>query len=102
MQGQSTQLDCSVQPEQLLHFYRASWDKSGIPIQTTSEEERSRYSINPANLSLVINDVQLDDTSDQYHCVLTVVDPNSNGMLNTYNYHDTLEKNNISLVVLGE
>lgn len=80
-------------------YYSARWDRSGKPILTRSED---RYSITATDLSLVINKLQLNDTSDDYHCIVTVTDPNSVGLQQTYDYHDTLARNNISLVVLGE
>ena len=98
MQGESIQLHCSIQPGRLSQYYSASWDRSGEPIHTSSGD---RYSINPTNLSLVIKKLHLNDTSDDYHCIVTVTDPNSRHM-QTYDYHDTLARNNISLVVLGE
>ena len=101
LKGESTQLNCGIQSGRLLQQYRATWDKSGKIIYdqiSPPPQGFNRYSLNPSNLSLIINEVQLTDTSNQYHCLLTVRDPQSQ---NTYKYKRLL-KHNISLVVLSK
>ena len=101
--GRSVQLDCRIAPGNLLQQYYVSWDISGQTIYRTTPNGPpqfvdNRYSHNPSNLSLIISDVQLSDASTQYHCVLSVVDPNTM-IERTYNI---LENFDISLNVLGK
>ena len=103
MEGESTELACGIQPGQLLQQYHATWDMSGMIIydQQRPPQGTSRFGLNPSNLSLVISRLQLNDSSDQYHCILSVFDLTLNGK-ETYDYRTNLERHNISLVVLGK
>ena len=101
------QLDCGVPPGALLEYYYVNWVVSAARrsiyqtvFNNLSRKLNDRYSLNPSNLSLIINNVQLEDASDQYHCVLSVVDPNPM-YEQTYTYSATVDYN-ISLVVLGK
>ena len=62
-ESERIQLDCGIQPGCMLQQYRAFWEKSGQPINL----KLSRYSLNQTTLSLIIEDLQLNDTDDQYH-----------------------------------
>ena len=80
-----------------------TWSISGRVIYHTSpgsspEILDDRYVLVPSNLSLIINNVQLSDASENYLCVLSVADPNSANLRD----YDVLRNIDISLVVLGE
>ena len=81
-----------------------SWDKSGSIIARTTltsptpEFTDGRYDLNRSSLSLIIDSVRLDDASDAYHCVLSVVDP----MTDLEHTYSMLRMTNVSLVVYGK
>ena len=102
--GESVQLDCPISPGALLQQYYVSWDESGTGIYHTRAYQPSpvvidnRYDLNRSTLSLIINDVRLEDASDMYHCVIRVVAPETT-MEYSYNNLRTVP---ISLVVYGK
>ena len=103
--GKQVQLNCTIPPGRLIQQYYVTWDRSGRTIYQTRHNNpplrlSNRYSVNPSDLSLIIDDVQFEDASDEYHCVYTVVDPNPNTML-SYAY-TTMQLRDIQLVVLGK
>ena len=103
--GQQVQLRCPISPGALIRQYFVTWSISDRAIYRTEPNEdpqtnSERYDLNPSNLSLIINSVQLEDASNQYRCVLTVLDPNSPSR-QTLSYN-TLRNVDIPLRVLGE
>ena len=93
--GEQVQLKCAIPPGQLIQQYSVTWDRSERIIDTTNDD---RYSVNASDLSLIINNVRLSDTSDEYHCVFTVRDPNG---MDSRSY-ETMQDRDIPLVILGE
>lgn len=108
----SIQIDCGIPPGRLIQQYFIIWYKDGEEILRQNMPDRSlrtkpggHYSLNASTLSLVINGVREDDSSDRYRCELTVVDPNSQSdqsSSGTTLSYDILRNNFITLVVLGE
>ena len=102
---EEVQLHCAIDPGMLIQQYFVTWYKSDDVIYKISSNgyittNSERYSHNPSNLALVISDVEMDDTSNNYHCVLEVVDPLSPGGENpSYNVLKTID---IPLRVLGK
>ena len=101
--GESVQLDCPISPGALLQQYYVSWDESGTGIYRTQAQSSpvmidNRYNLNRLTLSLIINDICLEDASDMYHCVIRVVDPET---MMEYSYNN-LRTVPISLVVYGK
>ena len=100
-------MQCGERPGTALQYYFVTWiNGAGQMIYETrhNESPRSaepRFRLNPSTLALVINDVQLSDAHEKYHCVLRVVDPQSTGMSMEREYPLT-RIHNISLIVLGE
>ena len=102
-QSQPVQLNCAISPGNLLQQYFVTWYKADdiiyrFNVDGSVDGDLERYSHNPSNLALIISNVGLDDASDNYHCVLTVVNPRT-GDSESY---DILRNLNIRLVVLGK
>ena len=102
---EEVQLDCTIDPGRLIQQYFVTWYKSNDIIYETNSNgvvttnlDPERYSHNPSNLALIINDIEVDDTSDNYHCVLGVVNPLSGET----DHYDVLRTINIPLRVLGK
>ena len=103
--GERVKLNCSVPPGRLIQQYYVTWDRSGRTIYRTRlnkppETLDNRYSVNPSDLSLIINNVRLEDTSDKYHCVFTVVDPQPD--VHFSDAYTTMQSSDIQLIVLGK
>ena len=107
--GETARLQCGIQPGALLGQYFARWFNGTTrrtlynyptPSQRLVNPESPRYTIDPSNLSLMIDNVQLNDSLGNYRCELGVVDPRSPGRM-TYIYTQTTG-HNIGLEVVGE
>ena len=99
--GEPVQLNCIISPGQLLQQYSIMWDRAGTVIYRSRDSPPTvddRYSIDPLDLSLIIDNVQLEDANEAYHCGLTVADPN---VMQTYEYTN-LQFYDIQLIVLGK
>ena len=98
VKGKRVQIDCGVLPGKLLQQYTINWYKSTQMIVTSNVPIDNHYALDPSSLSLIINNVTEADTDARYQCELTVRDPQTQ---QTYNYNDVLERNFITVVVLG-
>ena len=99
--GEQVQLHCIISPGQLIQQYSITWERDEIAIYRSRDSPPTldnHYSVDPSDLSLIINNVQLEDASAAYQCRLTVADPN---IMQTYEYTN-LQFYNIQLIVLGE
>ena len=102
--GGTAVLDCVITPGALLHHYYVIWRNGSrnlfeqpLPSVRNSTIPNSvdpRYRLDPMNLSLIINNVQMSDSFNSYYCDLHVQDPRG---MTTYKYDIAL---NISLIVL--
>lgn len=102
--GQRVQLNCAISPGNLKQQYFVTWYRSDERIYQIQKDGRiyntaERYSHNPSNLALIIRNVELNDTADDYHCVLSVVDPKTQM---TDSYASILRNIDIRLFVLGK
>lgn len=95
-----------IPPGRLLQQYYVTWYRSGTQtvIYRTRRNDspqalNDRYSVDPSDLSLIIDDVQLEDTNEHYHCLYTVFAPNV--MMQSYDYLNLLLYD-IELHVLGK
>ena len=98
VKGERVQIDCGVLPGKLLQQYTINWYKSTQMIVASNVPIDNHYALDPSSLSLIINNVTVADTDARYKCELTVRDPQTQ---QTYNYNDVLERNFITVVVLG-
>ena len=99
--GERVQLNCVISPGRLIEQYSITWDRSETIIYRSRDSPPTlddRYSVDPFDLSLIIDNVQLEDASEEYHCSLTVADPN---IMQTYMYGN-LPFYDIQLRVLGK
>lgn len=99
--GEQVRLNCVIPPGQLIQQYFVTWDRAGRAIYQSSNSPPTiddRYSIDPSSLSLIIENVQLEDASEEYHCVFVVSDPN---VMQTHMYTNLLSYD-IQLTVLGK
>ena len=83
MLGDRVILQCPIEPGALLQQYSVRWMKDNTPIAEYNPQDLmtandSRYKIDRANYSLIIDSVTINDTSADYQCDLTVVNPLSN------------------------
>ena len=82
MSGDKVVLLCPVQPGALLQQYSVRWKKDNSAITdydpwSVLTAIDSRYNINRANYSLIINSVTINDTSADYKCELRVMNPST-------------------------
>ena len=99
--GEQVQLNCVISPGQLIQQYSITWERAGTAIHRSRKSPPTlddHYSVDPSDLSLIIDNVQLEEASAAYQCRLRVVDPNT---MQTYDYTN-LQFYNIQLIVLGE
>ena len=101
--GERVQLNCIISPGKLIKQYFIKWERTTQTIVSTRNllpPLDDRYSVDPSDLSLIIDDVELEEASDAYQCRLTVEDPNT---MQTYEYNNLQSNNNnIQLIILGE
>ena len=100
--GERVQLNCVISPGQLIQQYSITWERAGIAIVSSRNSPPAlddRYSVYPSDLSLIIDNVQLEEASEAYRCRLTVADPNT---MQTYDYNTDSQFYNIQLIALGE
>ena len=104
IRDEQVKLNCVIPPGRLLQQYDVTWYRSGTAIYQTRRKssprtENDRYSVDPSDLSLIIDNVMLEDANEEYHCVYTVFDPNVR--MQSYNY-ESLQSYDIELCVLGK
>ena len=78
--GDRVVLPCPIQPGALIQYYSVIWLKENSIIaqvhkQNVSTVDDSRYNIDRATYSLIIDPVNINDTSTRYGCDLFVTDP---------------------------
>ena len=78
--GDRAVLPCPIEPGALLQQYSVRWMKGNTPIaeynpQDVMTADDSRYKIDRANYSLIINSVTINDTCVDYKCELSVLNP---------------------------
>ena len=80
-------INCRIKPGKLRQYYSVRWmNGTSTIITSTSPPESPRYQLND-NFSLIINDIQLVDSSTSYRCTVTIDDPNIPGTSNrVYNH----------------
>lgn len=112
--GETARLQCGIQPGALAGQYFARWfigtnertlynyPSPSLRLADPSQEisESPRYTIDPKDLSLMIGNVQRNDSLESYRCEVGVEDPRSPGRV-TYTYELTMSYN-IALKVVGE
>ena len=81
MSGERVVLHCPIQPGAFLQQYSVRWMKGGIPIanvnnaQNVMTADDSHYQIDRGRYSLIISSVNVNDTSTDYQCDLSVLNP---------------------------
>ena len=112
--GETARLECGIQPGALAGQYFARWfngtsertlynyPSPSVRLADPSLEmsESPRYTINPSDLSLMIDNVQRNDSLERYRCEVGVEDPRS-PIRARYTY-DLTTGYNIALQVVGE
>ena len=112
--GETARLQCGIQPGALAGQYFARWfnGTSGrilydypSPSQRSANpslerSENPRYTIDPSDLSLMISNVQRNDSFESYRCEVGVEDPRGPGRM-TY-FYELTSNYNIGLKVVGE
>ena len=84
MSGDRVILQCPIQPGSLLQQYSVTWMKDNTAIAEATNPESvttvddARYKIDRATYSLIIDSVNINDSSSNYNCELSVVNPMTN------------------------
>ena len=83
MSGDRVVLPCPIQRGALLEQYSVVWKKGDTTIveATNPQDVRAaepQYNINRATYSLIIDSVNINDTSSGYRCELSVTNPITN------------------------
>ena len=83
MSGDRVVLPCPIQPGALIQYYSVIWLKENSIVaevhrQNIVTADDSRYNIDRATYSLIIDPVNINDTSTRYGCDLFVTDPITN------------------------
>ena len=82
--GDRVVLQCPIQPGALLEYYSVKWMRGNILIAQRTRNPHgvstvdSRYSIDTTSYSLVIDNVNDNDSSTNYRCALFVTNPLTN------------------------
>ena len=82
--GDKVILHCPTQPGALLNYYSVIWLKDNVAIAEVRNLHsiigtiHSQYSINMTSYSLVIDDANVNDSSNNYQCDLSVTIPRTN------------------------
>ena len=81
--GDRIVLQCPIQPGALIKYYAVEWMKGDILIAEARNPHDivtmdSRYSIDTKSYSLIIDNVNSNDSSTDYWCTLFVTNPNTN------------------------
>ena len=81
--GERVTLHCPIQPGALLQQYTVRWKKDETTIAELTNSMRvvtiddSRYQIDRATYSLIIDPVNISDTNSNYQCEIFVTNPQS-------------------------
>ena len=75
--GDRVVLPCPIQPGAFIQYYSVEWsiEKSTVVRRNTVTADDSRYNIDRATYSLIIDPVNINDTSTRYGCQLFVINP---------------------------
>ena len=79
--GDRVVLPCSIQPGAFIQYYSVVWSikrENSIVVRVDTQNiqfDDSRYNIDRATYSLIIDPVNINDTNTHYGCVLYVIDP---------------------------
>ena len=76
--GDRVVLPCPIQPGALIQYYSVDWYKeSSHHKRVTLTIDDSRYNIDRAIFSLIIDPVNINDTSTRYKCQVFVTNPHT-------------------------
>ena len=89
--GSSPVIHCSFLPGLLTEYYEVMWYRGVSLLDTASVESRFKET---DNLTLTIQDVNLEDASDSYYCELFIRDPQTDVVRSGLGY-------DVSLTVYG-
>ena len=84
--GDRVILQCPIQPGVLIRQYSVRWVKEDTLIaeitnpQSVMAADGSRYKIDRATYSLIIDSVNINDTSSGYKCEVSVMNPLTNAL----------------------
>ena len=78
--GDRVVLPCPIQPGALLQSYSVIWMEDSVEIANsqTGRITNSRYGINGTTFALIIDPVNVNDTSSSYQCQVFVTNPITN------------------------
>ena len=65
-------------PGRLRQYYSVRWWNGSVPLAASSPAQLSDYQLHD-NFSLTIIDIQLSDSSANFHCMVTIVDTQAPG-----------------------
>ena len=86
MSGDRVVLQCPIQPGALLQQYSVRWVKEDTLVaeatnpQSVRTVDDARYKIDRATYSLIIDSVNINDTSSNYQCELSVANPQTDSL----------------------
>ena len=100
MSGDRVVLPCPIQPGALLEQYSVIWKKGDTRIVDPQDTRTAepRYNIDRATYSLIIDSVNINDTSSGYQCEVSVTDP----LTNAVNVLQLSSEVSLSLTVIGK
>ena len=103
MSGDRVVLPCPIQPGALLEQYSVIWRKGDTRIVEAINPQdvrraEPRYNIDRATYSLIIDSVNINDTSSGYQCELEVTNP----LTNAVNMLQLSSEVSLSLTVIGK
>ena len=102
MSGDRVVLPCPIQPGALLEQYSVVWRKGDTAIVEAINPQdvrtEPRYNIDRATYSLIIDSVNINDTSSGYRCELSVTNP----ITNAVNMLQLSSEVSLSLTVIGK
>lgn len=78
--GETAILPCPTPPGALIQYYSVRWMKDDVTIITADSTQAitqvdPKFDVDTTSYSLIIHSVNLNDSSSNYHCELSVTNP---------------------------
>ena len=106
LSGEKIILPCPIEPGALLQYYSVIWMKKNVVIATANSQNSrttsSKYDIDRATYSLIIDPMSVNDTSPSYQCQMYVHNPNTDTKQQLQYFPQIVSGVSLQLTVIGK